>query len=94
MKEIIKRDTVLRGFITLIIAPLFGFYSFNLIFFTIRSIPQFINHVYTLNVIAPVLSLSIIFNGGVFFILTNGSRIFSTRCSACNYALWHCCDLF
>ena len=79
MIEIIKRDTLLRGFIIGLIAPLFGFYFFNLIFFHYWSIPQFINHVLELNVIAPVLSLSIIFNGAVFFLFLRLETEYSAR---------------
>lgn len=77
--ELLKRDTVWRGFITGLILPLIGFYFFNLTFFHYWDVSQFANYVLELNLLAPVLSLSIIFNGVAFFLFLRAGADLSAR---------------
>lgn len=79
MIELIKRDTLVRGMVAGLLAPLLGFYFFNVLFFDYWTISQFTNHILELNLIAPVLSLSIIFNGAAFFLFLRAGADYSAR---------------
>ena len=71
MIEWIKKDTVLRGLITGIIAPFFGFYFYKISFFNYWNLKQFFFRLIEMDKLAAVISLSIIANGALFFLFLN-----------------------
>jgi len=63
----ITRDSRLTGFITGLLAPFIGLYIYYLISFHYMSLRSFINRITELQLLAGVMSLSLIANLVLFF---------------------------
>lgn len=62
-----KKDSLITGLLSGIIAPLFGFYLYFLLFFGYMGFNGFVKHVIKNNLAISVLSLGVILNLVIFF---------------------------
>ncbi len=79
MIELIKKDTLLKGFLLGLIAPVIGFYLFKLSMFSYFDIEKFFEHVYENELLAPVISICIIFNAALFFYFIQKDKYYTSR---------------
>lgn len=79
MIALIKKDTVLRGLILGLIAPVIGFYLYKISFFNYFDMPKFFNHLVSNNLLSPVISLCLIFNAGAFYFFIKKNKLYSAR---------------
>lgn len=79
MIALIKRDTVVRGFLLGLIAPVIGFYLYKLSFFNYFDMTKFYNHLVDNNLLSPVISLCLIFNAGAFYYFIQKNKLYSAR---------------
>lgn len=79
MIELIKKDTLLKGIILGLIAPVIGFYLYKLSFFNYFDTIQFYNHLLSSNLLAPMISICLIFNAAAFFYFIQRDKLLTSR---------------
>lgn len=79
MIELIKKDTLLRGLILGLVAPIIGFYLFKLIQFNYFDMEKFFTHIYENKLLAPVISICVILNAALFFYFIQNDKFYTAR---------------
>ncbi|MEO8149840.1 MAG: hypothetical protein ABI723_19530 [Bacteroidia bacterium] len=79
MIEVIRRDTIFKGFVIGLLAPFVGLFLLNISFWNDMDMGKLILRLYETKLLSPVISLCIIVSAALFYYFIQKDNYYTSR---------------